>query len=273
MEGFKKIVSEHVGALIAAVALLAFVVAGSVARCSAIHAPSDAAAQEEESEGGGDGASEAEALSRLDPGLARVRDGYDSDTEEVVALLAANLWSDASDAHVMRFTDRAMVSQDGDEDAWLAYVVTAVRKESAGSGADAATRWHLCVETPDWTSIATISQPAAEDGDVTLACEEMAHGAQLLLTEPSEELEIDGPEEAQLAEHGTDRETVGGALTRWCARSHPTATKATWTGVIEEDHKENVTNIYYSTDGRTRMDVVVRVSMDTGEATCERGSR
>ena len=260
--------SRHGRAIAAASVAAALVTAGSVARCAAVHAPAEAAERTPQEL----------ADLRLDEGLKALRASYDDVTKEAIALLAANVWVDADGATVVTLTDRALRVRARGADEWLAYAVTASARRDAPTGGAPARETTLCVETPEWRELATLTVPAATgDGPAapaTLRCAGIAGGAELSLSPALKDVEADGPGDELLAPRGTDLAGVRAALAAWCGAWRPTATTATWDRAIVEDHDRRAWLLGYRLDDRRATTVTVAIPMAAGEAiSVEEGGR
>lgn len=266
MGGFGRWASAHSGAIVAAIIAIAFVTAGSIARCQAIHAPADAGEQQ---------SPETLADEELPEEAKSLRKSYTSDTREALGLLAANVWTDGSGTVAVTFTDRAIhVVTQGDED-WAAFAVRASRKKTTTDDEATSNVTTLCIETSEWTDIAMLTAPSTGDGErlATFQCPSVCGGSELTLSPALKEVSVDGPSDAYLDARGTSRPKVEATLARWCALWRPTATTATWTEVVEENHNERVCRIYYELDDRRDSKVTVVVGMDDGTLSVEEGGR
>lgn len=266
MGGVGRWASAHSGAILAMAIAIALVTAGSVVRCRAIHAPEGSEEQQ---------SPETLADEELPDETRSLRESYASDTREALGLLAANVWTDGSGAAVATFTDRAIhVITQGDEE-WTAYAVRASRRKTTTTDGTTSSVTTLCLETAEWTDIATLTAPPTGDGErlATFQCPSVCGGSELTLSPALKEVSLDGPPDAYLEARGTSRPEAESALAQWCALWHPTATTATWTQVVEEDHAERVCRIYYELDDRRGSAVTLVVSMDDGTLSVEEGGR
>lgn len=266
MGGIGRWASAHSGAIVAAAIVVALVTTGSVARCHAIHAPADAEDQQ---------SPDALAEDELPEEARSLRGSYTGDTREALGLLAANVWTDGSGTSAVTFTDRAIhVIAQGGED-WTAFAVRASRRKTVTADGATSSVTTLCIETAEWTDIAVLTVPSAPDGTslATFQCPSVCGGSELTLSPALKEVAVDGPSDAYLEARDTSRAEVTAALAQWCALWRPTATTATWTEVVEEDHAERVCRIYYELDDRHSSKVTLVVGMDDGALSVEEGGR
>lgn len=267
MMGVREWTSSHVGAIVAALVVLAFVVAGSVARCTAIHAPDEAERQTPEDI----------ADDELSDELKSLRRGYSDTTKEALGLLAANVWVDESDTSVVTFTDRAILTRAQGDESWEAYAVMTSAKRTPNSSENA-TVTTLCLQTPEWCELATVTVPSSTDSEGTPAlptfwCPDVCGGSVLTLSPALKEVEVNGPPEALLAAQGISQEVVRVTLAQWCATWRPTATMATWDQTVEADYEARTTKIAYKLDDRRGTTATLSISMDDGSISVEEGER
>lgn len=266
MGGLARWASAHTGAVVLVAIVLAFVTAGSVARCQAIHAPSDAEdAQSPENL----------AEEELPDEMRALRKTYTDVTKEALGMLAANAWADGQGTAVVTFTDRAIrtTTQGGEE--WEAYAVSASARKSVTDEGAASAVTTLCLGTSEWTDIATLTVPQGGDAGAyaTFQCPSVCGGSALTLSPALKEVALDGPDDAVLEARGTTREAAEAAMAEWCALWRPTATTATWTRVVEEDHGERTHRLFFELDDQRASNVTLVVGMDDGSLSVEEGGR
>lgn len=257
-------VGAHVGATVAVAALLAFACASSFARCCAVHAPT------------GDGSAEApdeSAERELPDAMRALRGSYTDVTREAIALLEANAWADQQGTAVVTFTDRAMrtATQGGEE--WLAYAVAASARARAEDGAPR-TVTTLCLGTAEWVDIATIEVPDAADGagTATFRCPSVCGGSPLALSPALKEVSLDGPGDDVLAACGTTREAASVTLAQWCALWRPTATAASWDGIVEQDLARGECRLRYALDDARGTAVTLAIATGDGAVSVREGA-
>lgn len=71
---------------------------------------------------------------------------------------------------------------------------------------------------------------------------------------------------------GTNPEAFRAAIAKWCATWRPTATKAVWKKVTEEDHEQRAYRHRYKLDDQRGTTVALSIGMDDGGLTIEDGS-
>lgn len=266
MGGLARWASAHTGAIALLAIVLAFVTAGSVARCQAIHAPSDA-----------EDADSPERLAEEElPDEARaLRKSYTDVTKEALGMLAANAWADGQGTAVVTFTGLAIrtATQGGEE--WEAYAVAASARRSVTTEGVTSTVTTLCLGTSEWCDIATLTVPTGGDAGAyaTFQCPSICGGSVLTLSPALKVVTLDGPDDAVLEAHGTTRDTAEAAMAEWCALWRPTATTATWTKVAEEDHEKRTYSLFYELDDQRSSGVALVVGMDDGALSVEEGGR
>lgn len=265
MGGFGRWASSHTGTLVAILIVLAFVVAGSVARCTAIHVPEEVERTPEDL-----------ADDELPTEDRALRKSYDDVTKEALGLLSSNAWVDTAGSTVVEPTAKSIHVRTKGDDSWVAFVVTAsARKTVTEEGVTSAVTT-LCLKTPEWCDLATLTVPStsAAEGEPrapTLWCPSICGGSELTLSAALKDIEIDGPEEAVLATRGTSLEAVRAKVAKWCGTWRPTATMASWTKIIEEDHEERVWRLRYKLDDQRGTTVTLSIGMDDGKLAIEEG--
>ena len=174
MGGVGRWVSAHAGAMTAIAVLIAFVTASSVARCCAIHAP----AEEEEL------SPETIADEGLPSEAKALRKSYSDTTLEALGMLTANVWVDGQGTSVATFTGRPICVRTRGDESWTAYVVMASSRKALTTDGSTSTVTTLCMETPEWTEIATLTVPsaAADGGYATFQCPSLCGGSELALS-------------------------------------------------------------------------------------------
>ena len=87
------------------------------------------------------------------------------------------------------------------------------------------------------------------------------------------ELTLDGPSDDYLKARNTSHAEAEAMLAQWCALWRPTATTASWSGVVEEDHEAREVRIFYELDDRRGSSVTLVVGMDDNELSVEEGGQ
>lgn len=265
MGRLSKFASGHVGVTIAAAVAASFACASLVARTIAVHAPAaaDPTARELPS---------AEPNERLD----ELREAHTPTTAEALDYLTAGVWVSGDGTLVVEWTDELVCVRERGRESCEPFAVTASERRQA-TGPGVAGVWTLCVETPDWTDIATLTVPAqAQPGtpaaSPTLACRSLAP-SDLEASRELRTLVVEGPDEATLEGCGTSAEELGPALAGWVADWHPTAERATWDRTVLEDRDRGVFEVGYVLDDRRQTSVTVSVSMEDHEIEIREGRR
>lgn len=266
MAGIGRWASAHVGAVVAIAVALAFVTAGSVARCTAIHAPAEAEQTPEDV-----------VDEELADDVRALRSSYTDVTKEAIGLLASNVWVDVGGTTIVEPTGRAILVRSQGEESWEAYAVTASARRTVTEGGVTSTVTTLCVQTPEWCDLATVIVPSASGTDApappTLWCPSICGGSELTLSAALKEVTLEGPEESVLAARGTNLSDVRAAIAAWCGTWRPTATTATWDKVVEEDHEQRTYRIGYKLDDARGTSVTLSIGMDDHALAVEEGGR
>jgi hypothetical protein len=267
MSGMGRWVSSHVGVVVVMLLLLAFVVAGSVVRCTAIHAPQEVERTQEDL-----------ADEELSGELRALRKTYTDVTKEAVGLLAANVWVDATGTSVVEPTERAVLTRSQGDETWEAYVVRASARRTVTEDGTTSTVTTLCLQTPEWCDLATVTLPSASGQNeapqtATLWCPAICGGSELTLSPALKQIEVEGPSEEILSARGTSLAKVRGKMAEWCGTWRPTATTATWGKIVEEDHEERTYKLYYKLDDSRGTSVTLSIGMDDGKLAVEEGGR
>ena len=266
MSGIGRWVSSHVGVVVAGLVVLAFVTAGSVARCTAVHAPEKSELTPEE-----------EADEKLGSDFKALRKSYSDVTKEALALISSNVWVDAAGTTVVEPTGRAILTRSQGEESWEAYAVVASTRRTVTESGVTSSATTLCLQTSEWCDLATLTVPSSSGGGVpaapTLWCPSVCGGSELTLSAALKRVTLDGPDESILAARGTSLAEAQAKVAEWCGTWRPTATTATWGKLVEEDHEGRAYRLYYKLDDSRGTNVRLSIGMDDGAISVEEGGR
>jgi len=255
----------HRAPVAVAAAVLAALLAASVARCTQVHAPTDqGAAQAETSEA----SAEDVADERLDASARALRSSYADDERQLVAMLSANCWTASQETVAASFDDRTWTETADGARTVTPYVVTACATTTRPADGNAtATVTVFSVETPDGTYIAELQRVVGADGSAstTLSSEAFSRARAYSLSSAASALSVTGPDEARCSSMGTSRAALERALGDWCAQNYPTATKATWAETSTSDWAGGTVTLPYALDNAAKTRVVVTISQADGQ--------
>ena len=202
---------------------------------------------------------------------------YTDITKEAIALLASNVWVDGGGTTVVTPTDRVMAIRAQGEESWEAYVVMASARRTVTEGGTTSEVTTLCLQTPEWCDLATVTFPSSSGADEpaapTLWCPSICGGSELTLSVALKEVTLEGPDDSILSARGTSLLKARATIASWCGTWRPTATTATWDKVVEEDHEQRTYRIGYKLDDARGTSVTLSIGMDDHALAVEEGGR
>ncbi|ERL06782.1 hypothetical protein [Olsenella profusa] len=219
-------------------AVMLAIVAGSVARCRAIH-PSSAssgeagAAAEPDAMDSQQQSDEDEADARLPEAALALRASYPDGTRQLVSLLTAHEWTALSETLTLSFSERCMRETREGTTTLTAYVITATStkttRETTETGEVVESKvTTFSIETPDGSYIGTLTQPQFDGGTATLSCDAFTNAKTYDMAEPSGRISVGVPDDSWCDSVGCKKEDIVEAINDYASAHYPTATSATW---------------------------------------------
>lgn len=196
--------------------------------------------------------------------LADVRDAYGAAEHDALGLLAANAWADQGGDTVVTFTTREVRVTGSGHDSRLALVVLDCNRERVERDGVWQNRYTLALATPAWQAIATLvssdpKTPTDPPEPPTLRCSRLAGGATLTCASELKELTVYGLGKGAATLAHTTPQEVASSLASWAGVMRPTASCATFKGVVETDVERDEHRLRFTLDDRRASEVVVAV--------------
>ena len=292
-------IKEHIRIILFAGFLALFILTGSIARCVAIHPPTDPEGSSiEQAEGEGSEGSqtqktpsqattptdhvplpdEMELPEHVETNLETLRSGYTSSHEDIINMLCANVWTNPKETQSITFTEDSF-SLTGESSVAIPFAIADIETAEARSdGVKIDQRSFVFVsgETPTIAHLEIQTTPLGEGkGDeVNVYIYGKAFGdagTRWLAQKASKHVTVAEPADEILAQVGLEREELEKAFSEWCSKNLPTVSQANWISTIIYDYEEGTIRLQYAMNNRAQTLMSVYVSMEDGTFTIKKG--